>query len=660
MTAINPGLLKGLPLQILIILLILGLSAQTPLWRQWENKLFDVLTVVTAPEHLRPPIIIVGIDDPSFAELQMQWPWPRGVHGFLTEQLHLAGAAVVAFDVVFADPSDQEQDQLFASAIESADNVVLAADYVIQERAQYEQAIRVDPLQMFLDAGAESGISSITVDHDVVVRRFPGSPEALWRAIINAWQDATGNKQSAKIPEPGAMIRYLGADHSFEYVSYYQALNWREMLPADIFKDKIVLVGLDMRASPDPGRSQADTFATPFLSVTGWLTPGVELEATFVANALLGRSITEAPPYAIWLAILASLLLAAPAMRSWHPVKSLLATLIICALTMAGATWIFGSLDIWLPALSSLSAPPLLLAIRGGSSYLDERRKRRQIRRAFEHYVAPVVVEEMTANPEMLKLGGSRRELTLMFTDLAGFTSLSERMEPEEVANILNRHLTAMTRIILENGGTIDKFIGDAIMAFWGAPLDDDQQALRACSTAIEMQKEMDVLRDEFASEGLPPVHMRVGLHSGEAIVGNMGSHDRFDYSALGDSVNLAARLEGINKLYGTNILLSEATRNKLEGELDVIPVDRVRVKGKTEPINVYTFDGSAERRKLIESATRAYLSCRWQEAEVHWQQLLADETTAGIARVHLDRIRKFKHNSPPADWDGSVALDKM
>lgn len=656
------GLMKVLPLQIVVIWCVLGLLSQTAWWRQGENKFFDELTVVTAPDEIIAPIVIVGIDQTSFAELQLQWPWPRGIHGYLTEQLHRAGAAVIAFDVVFADPSTPEQDVLFAQAIKNSGNVVLAADYIVDvdKRKQFERAIRVEPLPLFLEAGATSGIATLEPDGDTVVREIPSPENSFWYAIVRAWQASAAGSDAIAIPGRGARMRYLGVDHSFEYVSYYQAVDWQEKLPRNPFKDRIVLIGLDTHASPASGQSGTDTFTTPFLGKTGWMTPGVELWATIVANTLRGNSLLETPRFTPGLAILVSLLLVAPGMRRWHPAKSLLAAFAVMGLTLFTTVWLFKHYDTWLPALSVLAAPPLLYLVRGGSAYLLERRKRRQIRRTFEQYVAPAIVEEMIAKPELLKLGGTRRKLTLMFTDLAGFTSLSEKMEPEEVAGLLNRHLTAMTRIILQHGGTIDKFIGDAIMAFWGAPLEDRQQALHACQAAREMQLAMQRLREDFISEGLPRVHMRLGLHTGIAVVGNMGSHDRFDYSALGDSVNLAARLEGINKLYGTSILLSEATAKELDGAIQLLPVDRVRVKGKTQSIDIFTFEDNPALGPEVAKAIEAYRNCRWQEADSAWQQLMDDDATAGIARVYLGRIRRFQEQPPAADWDGSVALDKM
>ncbi len=210
-----------------------------------------------------------------------------------------------------------------------------------------------------------------------------------------------------------------------------------------------------------------------------------------------------------------------------------------------------------MPVSAALGALSALYVGRAATAYLDEARRRTEIRRAFEHYVSPAIVAEMTAHPGRLVLGGQRRTLTVMFTDLAGFTTMSEDIAPEAVAQILNEHLTLMTRVVLAHGGTIDKFIGDAVMAFWGAPVDDPAHALNGVRAAIEMQAEMERFRRE---PGRPELHMRIGLNTGPVVVGNLGSKDRFAYTVIGDAVNLAARLEPLNRLYGTEILLAEET----------------------------------------------------------------------------------------------------
>ena len=641
--------------------LISVLISITPQWQTIERKGYDLLTVLTAPGAADLPIVIVGIDEPSFADLGLQWPWPRNLHAELTRELVQADAAVVAFDILFADPSDPEKDKDFANAIHEAGNVVLAGDVFYQTTGLFEQVMSVNPLNQFLEAGAITGISSISVDSDLVIRNIPGAPEAYWREVVRTWQAQNPGARSANPDLPdGGMIRYLDPEPGFRYVSYYQALNAGSMLPPDTFRGKIVLVGLYVKASPEPTSSRADAFATPFLGHTGWLTPGVELQASLVANGLMDRFIRVTPLWITWVVTIASLFLAAIGIRDWRPLRSAGVIFVLIGVLVGVTYWLFGTRDTWFPAGSALVALVMLYIMQGGVAFLKETRQRKAIRSAFEHYVSPDVVAEMVADPERLKLGGNRRTLTLLFTDLEGFTAMSEDMEPEDVSEILNRHLTEMAGIVIGNGGTIDKFIGDSLMAFWGAPLDDDNQALHACETALQMQQAMKKMRQDFQKTGLPQIYMRVGIHTGPAVVGNMGSVHRFDYTAVGDAVNLASRLEGINKIYGSGILLSEDTANELGGALPMWHVDKIYVKGKARPMEIYTLAESTHHADQIENAINAYREREWDRAENEWRTLADIPAVQLLANVYLSRIRDFRNEPPPLDWDGSYAFDKM
>jgi adenylate cyclase len=233
-------------------------------------------------------------------------------------------------------------------------------------------------------------------------------------------------------------------------------------------------------------------------------------------------------------------------------------------------------------------------------------------------------------------------------------------MSPEQVAVLLNDYLTHMTRIVLDHGGTVDKFIGDAIMAFWGAPLPDPDQAWHACQAVRKMQARLAELRQGYQTAGLPRLRMRVGVHSGMAVVGNMGSADRFDYTAIGDNVNLASRLEGINKLYGTDILISGDTARMLGERLPLRRVDRVIVKGRTQPIDVFTFCENREIALLGEAALRCYMQTDWDGAASALRQILALDPQDGIGALFLKRIEEYRVSPPPDGWNGSIALEKL
>ena len=247
----------------------------------------------------------------------------------------------------------------------------------------------------------------------------------------------------------------------------------------------------------------------------------------------------------------------------------------------------------------------------------------------------------------------------MLFTDLAGFTSLSERTEAEELSELLNDHLDRMTKIIASYEGTVDKFIGDAIMAFWGAPVIADDQATRAVKCACEMQEAMEAMREEYRAEGRPELHMRVGINTCEAIVGNMGGEDRFDYTAIGDGVNLAARLEGANKAYGTGILISGSTASELLPELSVCLIDRVRVKGKKEPAPVFTIAKEPSTVTVCENLAAAMSACDWAVAAELTERLRAIPQMQHFSALMDQRIEENRQKSP-GEWDGVTDLDKL
>lgn len=657
-TPIVPALILGI-FAVLCWVFVLLVSL-TPAWKQVEFRLLDSMMVASAPNKSAFPITLVGIDETSFAELKLQWPWPRRLHAELVDRLAAAGAAIIVFDIVFAEPSNKEDDQHLADSIRRAGNVVLAADRVYRESSGVRQWQRLDPYPAFTETGAQVGLATVALDADLVIRQIPVSGDVLWRTVIarltQQYPEITPNLDIS----PGSLIRYAGGDHTFPYVSYHEIVKPTGSIPADFFKDQVVIIGRDIKASPDVESAQADLFATPFLASTGWLMPGAEVHANIIETVLGNNSITRLSGGAM--AALLALVAAACAitMRRWRPLWGALGCAAIAALIAAGVWGVFLKWNLWVPAGSSLAIIPLMYVSLGGWSYVTEQMRRKEITRVFSLYVTPQVVDYLIAHPERINLGGERRDITLMFTDLAGFTTFSEALSPERVTYLLNRHFTGMTDILLEHQGTLVQFIGDAIMAFWGAPLDDDDQAYHAVATAIAMQKAMAELREELAKEDLPQIRMRIGIHSGSAVVGNLGSAKRFGYTAVGDDVNLAARLEGINKLYGTGIMMSSDTARQVEGRIALRPVDRVIVKGKSQAVEVFTPCENVKVTELTEQAIHLFRSQEWDAAETCLRELLAIDPKDGIASLYLKRIAAFRITPPPANWDGAMELEKL
>jgi adenylate cyclase len=299
-------------------------------------------------------------------------------------------------------------------------------------------------------------------------------------------------------------------------------------------------------------------------------------------------------------------------------------------------------------------------------NYLTERKQKSMIRGIFSRYVPGSVVNELLKNPDQIKLGGEERIMSVIFSDIAGFTTISEKLTPTQLVELLNEYLTAMTDIVLRYNGIIDKYEGDAIMAEFGAPLQDDNHAINACYTAIEMQKTLTVLREKLLAEGRPEIRARVGINSGQMVIGNMGSSTIFDYTVMGDNVNLSSRLEGANKEYGTYIMCSEATKNMVDNEVITRELDILRVKGKTEGVKVFEIlarrsDGIGKiKQKVIDiylEGLKAYKEKRWEDGIRLFGEAIELDSEESPSKIYLERCRQFKENPPPEDWDGIFTM---
>ncbi|MDK2125316.1 adenylate/guanylate cyclase domain-containing protein [Parachitinimonas caeni] len=583
------------PLAGLAAILFAWLITLTPPWREFALKEFDLWTVSSPAPTSKLPIFLIAIDDSSIAALNQRWPWPRRLHAKLIDELKAAGVGVIAFDVTFDTPSSEADDAALEAAIRRAGNVVLALGEIKEETQYGYTTLLKRPLIRFRKAGATEGRVNIYFDADRVVRIAPTEDNAFWRAILDM-----GAKRVPDFPgyhplPSNPRLRYLGEPGVIPRVSYYQALDLKRNLPAAIpeLQDAIVIIGRTAASTAELSMAKTDTFATPYSSLgNGAHTPGPEIHATLIENAVRGLTIQTAPDDSrsglmLSVAFLALLIMGRGRFRPLTYAGMVILSS-VGLLTLGYCLFVFAAY--WLPVADALLPLPIVYASQAVVGYVGERRQREEIRRTFSRYVPEAVANELAIHPEKLVLGGERREVTLMFTDLEGFTSMSESAAPETVAEVLNRHFTAMHEIVIRYGGTVDKFIGDAIMAFWGAPLTDPEHALHATQAAIEMQAEMERLRAAFAAEGLPEIKMRVGLHTGQALIGNLGSRiGRVNYTAVGDAVNLASRLEGMNKEYGTGILLSGATATEINDRIPLKKLGEATVKGKIQAVEVYT-----------------------------------------------------------------------
>ncbi|MCB2212942.1 adenylate/guanylate cyclase domain-containing protein [bacterium] len=438
---------------------------------------------------------------------------------------------------------------------------------------------------------------------------------------------------------------------------------FREIRQDNPFRDKVVFVGAAAAAL-------RDTKKTPFfaykpageIATENRETPGVEVHAhayqtlrdrSWIKNAPLRAEVILT--FALVLAVFAisntlTLLLAAPL------------SLVVAGLYTWGTFYAFGQHNLWLALVAPLLAMVIMFALTTVYRFLLEQRDKAQIRGMFSQYVPKRVVDELIDNPDMMRLGGERRRMTCLFTDVAGFTSVSEKLTPEELVSLLNEYLSAMSKIILNNEGIIDKYEGDLIMAEWGAPVRNDQHATLACRAALRMQEKLEEMRRDFDRRGLPLLESRVGINTGDMIVGNMGCLEVFDYTVMGDAVNLASRLEGANKSYGTTIMIGPETWADVKDEFATRALDDILVKGKERPVRVYelmadSWDKISDAQKQalddFDRGLKNYRNRRFSDAIDYFQQVLRVMPDDGPSLAYIKRCQEFLADPPPPEWDG-------
>jgi adenylate cyclase len=623
-----PRLFSSRRIQVLILSIFMfiavALISRLPAWPLIDYRAFDYLSTIAAEPLPDDGPIIVAIDEPSLAEINVQWPWPRSLHARLIAALRAAGAKVIGLDIIFSEPSLASEDEALAAVL--GPDVVLAGDETLVTSAQADQFIRVMPLQMFTDKLAVTGIASVGLHRDGVLREMPIYDDGFAAMI------ATGAGVEAQTPEPGSLIQVFGGPRTYPTVSYYQALDPENFLPPGLFKDRMVIVGLSLQNAPSIEAGGADAFPTSYTVHTGKLTAGAEIQATILDNLRLRRFVGEASGPARQALLLCAVAFAALLVWKSTGWKTVAFGTVAILLLFVGSyvTLRFGRVFVS-PMAPSLAFVGIAVA-QAAVDYAQERKSRRQITRAFSQYLAPALVEELARDPSKLKLGGEKRELSILFCDVRGFTTISEQLkdDPQQLTTLMNRLLTPLSEIVLSHGGTIDKYIGDCLMAFWNAPLDDPDHAFHAVSAALDMLDSMQTLNAELKAEAEAsgqtyyPLKIGVGINTGECVVGNMGSNSRFDYSALGDSVNLAARLEGASKTYGVSLLTGERTARAAENRFLVLELDRITVKGKTEQSPVFTVVKQTADAAIV-ARHRQYLSARYR-GDTALQEALSEE----------------------------------
>jgi len=427
-------------------------------------------------------------------------------------------------------------------------------------------------------------------------------------------------------------------------------------VPLERLEGRIVLVGtsapglLDLRPTP-----------------MGASYPGVEIHANLIAG-ILDQTVVQKPPFAIGADVLAVGLLGAIlgiALAFLGPLGSTLAFVVVFGAAAASNLLAFTQVQLLLPIATLLVTLALLYIVNMAYGFFFEARGKRQMTGLFGQYVPPELVAEMAEDPANYSMEGESRELTVLFSDVRGFTTISEGLDPKSLSQLMNAFLSPLSEVIYGNRGTIDKYMGDAIMAFWGAPIADEQHARRGIEVAFAMQRKIESLNAEFSSRGWPNIQLGIGLNSGRVSVGNMGSKIRLAYTVMGDAVNLASRLEGITKEYGAKIVIGDQTR-ELVPDLVCRELDRVRVKGKDVAVTIFEpigfeSDITESKRELLRQfheALELYRSQQWREAEQAFTTLQAADTSSPVLyALYLERIAHLRSESPGPNWDGAFTF---
>lgn len=635
---------------------VAGLSL-TNLGQNLEHRALDLCYTLRPDPPPPPDLLIVGIDETSFQELQCSWPWPRHFHAALVKELSEAGARLIIFDVLFADPSHPEEDQAFAEVIREAGNVILAHSIEKFETPTMYRQTLVEPLEMFRQAAKGVALFVVTPDTDGVVRHFRlrlGEMTTM-PALVAQFL----GRERRLPPDLTGLINYCGPPGSIEIIPFYQFLDPEHLPPPAKIRNRIVLVGRTLQSLIDP-LTHADVFFTPFFLGTRESMSGVEMQANILHTVLQGNWGTEMTR-AARLALSFVLLLGFSFLVIRFPPLPGLALLSGSLVLLAFASLsLFMLKNFWMPPLLAILGLSLVYGIHAVTHLTLEVKEKRWLRQAFGRYVSPALVEFIAEHPELLELGGEEVDATILFADLAGFTAQTETMPPKEVIRLLEEYFTVMTQIILIHKGTVDKYIGDAIMCFWGAPVPLPDHAARACRAALDMQKAMSWLKEFWLSRAKAPLALRIGLHSGRVVAGNVGSRDRFNYTVMGDAVNLAHRLEGLNRYYGSEILLSEPTFQLVRESFLIRELDHILVKGRIQTVKLYELLGNLLPKNppgpelaLFAEGLAAYRSRDWTRAKERFKEVLRLNPRDASARLYLERAGHFLKKPPPADWQG-------
>lgn len=652
-----------------ILVVALLYYSQNPFLEAFEAKTYDLrFKSLRGEVAVAPEIAIIAIDEKSVAELG-RFPWTRTQYVKLLERTTRAGAKAVLFDALFPERESAAADAAFAAAIKRAGNVVLAVSFdydaefkvVGQTRSLHEMernAAGVAHINFLPENDGINRRNRLVVEQDGKMIPSLGLAAAMTalgvkKIEVNAFDIGLG-EHAVPVGEGNAMwINFTGGPGNYPRYSFTDVVHGR--VPAQELKGKILFVGAtalgiyDMRVTPFSGN-----------------TPGVEVHAAVADNIISERYVRQGAVEAL-LDIL--FIVVVGALAYFTTTRLRLYQALPAVLLLVGIyIWIdyeFFLAGHWVSMIYPSLAAIVSLLIGGSFRYLVLERNAREMRSMFSSYLSDKLVAQLEKDPEAAKIGGDSKEVTVLFTDIRGFTSFSEQHTPQEVVARLNQYLAEMVQIIQRHDGTIDKFIGDGIMVYWGAPLAQPDHAKQALQCVAEIKAKMRELRLQWNKDGQEPFYIRGGLQSGEVVAGNIGIRGKkMEYTVIGDVVNQASRLESTAKFYGVSFLVGERTWQLSKDAVRYRELDKIRVVGKQHPVTIYEpyMNLSIDDGIMLERFAKAlalYREHRWDDAAQAFTALSRDFPDDVPCKIYIERSTYFTQSPPPSDWDGVFNRDE-
>lgn len=550
-----------------------------------EYKSYDYRIRNRMANIISDKIVIAAIDENSLEHLG-RWPWDRSIQARMIQKLTRAGAKTIGVDILFIEKSNEQSDTALEEAVKESKRCVNELLFEIDRGIPKKQKLPISGIAKY---SIGIGFPNVFPEIDGVVRKVKPTIEYQKKlyphvsvSIASAYMEKPIEELLNNVPldDNGEMlINYAGGFETFKYISYYDILEGK--INDEVLKDKIVLIGY-------AAAGLGDRHVTPVSPVM----PGIETIANNVNAFINSDFISYSSGLFGFLTIIVIggiLAFFLPKLSSWKSTFLVITVFVIWSLI---SRYYFVEKKVWVEYV-----PVTFLIFFSYLSitswrFITEEKEKRWLKKAFGQYLSPLVINEIMKNPDALALGGKRQEMTVLFSDIRGFTTISEALTPEGVVTILNEYLTKMTEIVFKYEGTLDKFIGDAVMAFWNAPIPQNDHTQRAVYCAIEMIEELKKLQEKWRAENKPIMDIGIGINRGDMVVGNMGSIERMDYTVIGDNVNLASRLEGLNKEFRTHIILSESAYQVIKDTVLTKPLGTTKVKGKEKLVQIYSVEG--------------------------------------------------------------------